>query len=383
MSVETSPSIGELAAALAKAQGEISAASARTENPMFRSFYADLADVWKAIRKPLSDNGLSVVQLPSTTEGGVDVVTLLLHSSGQWIQSRLWMPADRSDAQGLGSALTYARRYALAAVIGVAQDDDDGNAASEPRAARVGGFVKEGVYATLPQLAALEEARARAGVVVCGDLLDLCPWKTSKWSKREGRSVEKSVMCAHHAELAQWKTATGESVRDAAQLTFEQCDLLIANYRKKAERKERRAAQTPDVGWFKPSGSFSVGCDPPGTALFVGDAIRPRADGSVEQLEEGLIVEGNMRTGALRVVGPVDGHATMPRAEYDAGTVLRALSQSDMPEQELCAQFGVETVGELTYGDIPDALCLIGDYGTERYDLTVAKLREKQEAARG
>ena len=128
-----SESIAELAVALAKAQAVVSTAAKGAENPHFKSKYADLASVWDACRKPLTDHGLSVVQSPRMTfangAGLVDVETLLLHSSGQWISDTITVPVSKLDAQGVGSAVTYARRYALAAFASVAPADDDGNSA--------------------------------------------------------------------------------------------------------------------------------------------------------------------------------------------------------------------------------------------------------------
>lgn len=131
MAIEHSPTLGALAKALAVAQGKIEGAKKTAQNPHLKNKYATLADVWDACRAPLSASGLSIVQLtePHGREGVV-VVTMLMHESGEWIRSRLFMPAAKADAQGLGSALTYCRRYALAAMVGVCPDDDDGNAAS-------------------------------------------------------------------------------------------------------------------------------------------------------------------------------------------------------------------------------------------------------------
>lgn len=131
--MDKSETIIELAKALAKAQGAIEPATKSSENPHFRSKYADLSSVWAACRKPLTDNGLSVVQMPvdAPTPGCVALTTLLLHISGEYISSTVSAPLTKQDAQGIGSALTYLRRYALSAIIGVvADDDDDGNAAS-------------------------------------------------------------------------------------------------------------------------------------------------------------------------------------------------------------------------------------------------------------
>lgn len=129
--VEFSPEIGELAKALAAAQGMMENAKKSSDNPFFKSKYADLAECWDTCRDPLSKNNLSVVQMPGATEGNqIQLTTMLMHSSGQWLKSTMTIIVGKTDAQGIGSAITYARRYALAAITGMAQEDDDGNAAS-------------------------------------------------------------------------------------------------------------------------------------------------------------------------------------------------------------------------------------------------------------
>lgn len=127
--MEQSEQINELAAALAKAQGEITGALKDSNNPFFKSKYADLASCWDACRKPLSENGLAVIQPTVEKDGTVYVVTTLAHSSGQWIRG--WLPIKTKDdgPQAQGSGLTYARRYALAGIVGLAQVDDDAEAA--------------------------------------------------------------------------------------------------------------------------------------------------------------------------------------------------------------------------------------------------------------
>lgn len=120
---------GDLMTALAKAQGEIEGAKKDSQNPHFKSSYADLASVWAAIREPLSKNGLALTQWPRVVNGAVEVETILAHGE-QFISDVLWMPCSKMDAHGIGSATTYARRYALMAVAGVAPEDDDGNGAA-------------------------------------------------------------------------------------------------------------------------------------------------------------------------------------------------------------------------------------------------------------
>ena len=128
--MQTSETIDELTTALAKAQGEITGALKESANPFFKSRYADLASCWDACRGPLSKNGLAVFQAAETTELGLVLTTTLAHGSGQWMRSSLGVTPKDDSPQSMGSALTYARRYALTAMVGIAQVDDDGNAAS-------------------------------------------------------------------------------------------------------------------------------------------------------------------------------------------------------------------------------------------------------------
>lgn len=129
-----SENIGELARALAQAHGEIRGAVKDSENPFFKSTYADLASIWDACRIPLSKNGLAVIQTNSQHSTDVVINTILVHSSGQWISGTISAKPVKVDPQGIGSCMTYLRRYALAAIAGVAPvDDDDGHGASRRR----------------------------------------------------------------------------------------------------------------------------------------------------------------------------------------------------------------------------------------------------------
>ncbi len=130
MELETSETFAEFAAALAAAQAVIEGAEKGAVNPAFKSKYATLASVWEACRKALTDNKIAVVQAPYNGEGGdIGVTTMLIHSSGQWMRARLSVKPAKFDAQGAGSVITYLRRYLLSAMVGVAPEDDDGNAA--------------------------------------------------------------------------------------------------------------------------------------------------------------------------------------------------------------------------------------------------------------
>ena len=125
---EMSENINELAAALSKAQSKIMKAHKDNTNPFFRSKYSDLASVWDAFRDPFTENGLSLSQFPI---GKKHLLTMLMHSSGQFMKSIVEMNPSKDDPQGLGSAITYFRRYSAQAAAGVTPDDDDGNAASK------------------------------------------------------------------------------------------------------------------------------------------------------------------------------------------------------------------------------------------------------------
>mgnify|MGYP001616923596 CR=1 FL=1 len=124
--MERSESIVELAKALSKFQGAITSVPKKRENPFFHSKYADLDAVWEMCRKPLAENGLAVVQTTTEDEhGGVYLETTLLHISGDWMQTQLAINALKNDPQAVGSAITYARRYAMSALLGISAEDDD------------------------------------------------------------------------------------------------------------------------------------------------------------------------------------------------------------------------------------------------------------------
>ncbi len=133
--LEMSSEVDKIFSALSKAQGKVEGAKKEVANTFFKSRYADLSSVWEACRAALTENELAVVQTPSCTldeAGGiaVHVTTMLTHASGQWIRDTVTMRPKENSPQGVGSTITYARRYALAAIAGVAPEDDDGNAAS-------------------------------------------------------------------------------------------------------------------------------------------------------------------------------------------------------------------------------------------------------------
>jgi len=168
------PEIGKLALALSKAQGAITGALKDSTNPFFKSNYADLGNVLAACRGPLSKNELAVIQTTEPSDTSVVVVTTLVHSSGQWIRGRLQMRPTKPDPQGIGSALTYCRRYSYAAIVGVAQIDDDANNASI--AANHAKVNVDGTHVDVKKLNAVADE--------CVLIVDECDDDTESGSKR-------------------------------------------------------------------------------------------------------------------------------------------------------------------------------------------------------
>lgn len=142
----------ELFTALAKMQGEVENATKGSLNPHFKSKYADLAEVLNTVRPVLAANGLSVIQSPSFDGGICHVTTTIAHSGGGYIYGTMSCVPAKQDGQGIGAATTYLRRYSLAAVCGVAQEDDDGQSASHNKSA---------VY---PLISSSEAARIRLSI---------------------------------------------------------------------------------------------------------------------------------------------------------------------------------------------------------------------------
>lgn len=135
--MEQSETIGKLAQAIAHAQAELKPVKREAKNPFFNSRYADLASIWEAL-KPFHAHGIAISQIPfDAGEGMIGLKTQLSHESGEWIAGKLALPVSKEDAQGVGSAITYARRYALGCMTGVVtEDDDDGNQAAQAKPAQ-------------------------------------------------------------------------------------------------------------------------------------------------------------------------------------------------------------------------------------------------------
>lgn len=128
--MKTSETMAKLAPALASALADIHNATKDAKNPHFKSSYASLASVIDATKATLGQHGLVVVQAPGWNENRVTVTTRIVHASGEWIEAVAEAPISKADPQGVGSAITYLRRYSLAAICGITQEDDDGETAS-------------------------------------------------------------------------------------------------------------------------------------------------------------------------------------------------------------------------------------------------------------
>lgn len=130
--MKKSESIKELATALNKAQAEMSGAKKSSKNPYFKSSYANLEEVINCVKEPFANNGLSYMQFPIASDGFAGVETIIMHESGEWISGELLLKCAKNDPQGMGSAITYARRYGLQSAAGLPSEDDDGNYATAP-----------------------------------------------------------------------------------------------------------------------------------------------------------------------------------------------------------------------------------------------------------
>lgn len=126
----SAPSTPKLDAALAKVQGDMTAAPKGATNPHFRTSYADLSSIIQAVTDPCSRYGVARYQPVWTNDRGEIVITTRIAHAGEWAEADLIMPVDKKNAQGVGSAITYGKRYGLAAMLGVATVDDDGNGAA-------------------------------------------------------------------------------------------------------------------------------------------------------------------------------------------------------------------------------------------------------------
>ena len=193
--MKQSDSISKLATAMCEAQSQMGGAVKDSANPFFKSKYADLTSVVKAIKEPFAANGLSYIQMPHSSESGVGVTTRLMHSSGEWLESEFVLPLVKRDPQAAGAALTYARRYALQSVAGIPNADDDAESA----------MVRQ---ITTPSYTP-EQKDEFLALIANGDGFGI---------KKFGKSVDQSVMDAlFNSFKGGTITATKQKVRDIVQ----------------------------------------------------------------------------------------------------------------------------------------------------------------------
>lgn len=245
--IETSQEIGELAKALSAAQSEIMGASKDAVNPFFSkdgrvASYATLASVWEACRVPLTKNGLSVAQLPTNNGTSVGVVTTLMHTSGQWMRSALYAIPEKQTPQALGSAITYCRRYALAAVAGVAPEDDDGNEAS----GRTNGGKPEaaGGAQRANKVPATNNAKMADGAQI--KVIHILKERIGGWTGESSHGGH-----PYKAALLAYKDAKGEPVTTSKDLTFDQAANLIQRMEGMVSRQQetaRKMEQAAPIG---------------------------------------------------------------------------------------------------------------------------------------
>jgi len=194
-----------IASALVKAQKAFGPALKSSTNPHFHSRYADLSACVEAVIDGLNDNGIALIQQTHDSESGVCVETLFLHESGESLSAgKLHVPASKQDAQGYGSALTYARRYSLMAACGIAPEDDDGNAASKPRV--------EPAKAT----SAKEATKAKVDAPMESIQGEEISWGADWWTKATGDALSKIEVDANAFLVGKGKISKGQTWRDIA-----------------------------------------------------------------------------------------------------------------------------------------------------------------------
>lgn len=195
--MKTSEQMTKMPAALLKAQATITFAAKGSVNAHFKNKYADLAAVIDAVKSALNDNGIAFVQTASPSQDGfLNLTTRLIHESGEWIEDTLTMPLQKCDPQGYGSAMTYARRYSLAAITGLYQDDDDGNQACRPK----------------------QEAKAEPSRIDVSVYLDRITKETDIDRLRSMLKIDIKAACASAGDMGAFKTLEAACTARAAEL---------------------------------------------------------------------------------------------------------------------------------------------------------------------
>lgn len=254
--MQKSESIAALAGALAKAQAVMQGAKKDSENPFFKSKYADLGSVWDACRDALTKNELAVIQTTEVEDenGSIPVETMLAHSSGEWISGVLKVRPVKDDPQGMGSALTYARRYALSAMVGVAPEDDDGNAASQPNGASRANTAKRTTPAAArkageanseptAEVVALRDAikKVMAQLNEAGDTPEWTIDRVNKMARENWNKPAAELTAPELTDFAKMFSQRLEDIRKAKGKKDTVRDNLIASIKAGADDDERAA----------------------------------------------------------------------------------------------------------------------------------------------
>lgn len=180
--MKSSESIQNLSKALVAAQGQMGGAVKGANNPFFKSSYADLTSVIKAIKEPFAKEGLSYTQFPINSDNRVGVVTRLMHLSGEWLEQEYTLPLVKQDPQSAGSAITYARRYALQSIAGIPTADDDAEAAMlRTESAKVDDY-RDQITDLMPSVKAIKDG------IAAGDL------STANEAWKELTDTEKQIL---------------------------------------------------------------------------------------------------------------------------------------------------------------------------------------------
>lgn len=185
--MQKSENIAAIASALAEAQAEIENVTKDASNPAFRSQYATLAAVLDVCRPVMARHGIAIIQTPGNDGDAVTLTTTLAHKSGEWMETTVGVVPGKRDAQGIGSAVTYLRRYSLAAMCGVAQEDDDGNAAS----ANGNAPSRPATQATQPS------PRPQASAPQKGDAVASAKADVRRWISAMGVEREEAELLVH------------------------------------------------------------------------------------------------------------------------------------------------------------------------------------------
>ena len=223
-----SESIAKLAPALVKANAEVQHAVKDSNNPHFKSKFASLNSVVDTIKPVYASHGLTVVQMPGFDDGHATLETVVLHDSGEWMSGVSGSPLQKNDPQGVGSALTYLRRYSLSGFAGIAQEDDDGNAASSTPRTALRASVTPSPSST-------------------GDMIDCPECGGAMWDNREGKTNPKSpdLKCKDKAncDSAIWLKSWRDDLLREIEVAFN-CDTIDS---------EKRTAMEDAVATLSPS----------------------------------------------------------------------------------------------------------------------------------